>query len=109
VSPPLTGSQLRYLRALGHSKKPVVQIGHGGLSASVLSAIDQALETHELVKIRVSSESPSEISELCAAIEKGTRSLIAQSIGRTLLVYRRRKKDPSIVLPKPGSRRQREE
>ncbi len=109
MSPPLTGKQLRHLRALGHSRKPVVQIGHAGLNASVLAAIEQALETHELIKIRVSAECASDSGELAQHIERATRAVLAQLIGRTLLVYRRRKKDPSIVLPKAGSRRQPEE
>lgn len=96
----LTGKQRRHLRALGHDQKPVVQIGHAGLTPPVITAIDQALENHELVKIKVASEAPESAEELSPALEKATRSSVAQVIGRTLLVYRARKKDPRIVLPK---------
>ena len=78
VKSPLTGKQRRFLRALAHELEPVVQIGQAGVTPGVLAEIGRALETHELVKIRV---------------------------GRTLVVYRRRKKDPKIVLPKPTAKK----
>jgi RNA-binding protein len=109
VSSSLTGKQLRYLRALGHSKKPVVQIGHGGLAAPVIAAIETALESHELIKIRISAEAGSDADELGDQIGRSTRSVVAQVIGRTVLVYRRRQKDPVIVLPKAGARRVQED
>ncbi|HEY2405685.1 MAG TPA: ribosome assembly RNA-binding protein YhbY [Polyangiaceae bacterium] len=97
--PPLTGKQRRHLRALAHPLKPVVQVGHAGLTAPVLSAIDGALETHELIKVRVAGEAP-ETDEIARRIEARTNSVVAQIIGKTLIVYRRRKKDPTISLPK---------
>jgi RNA-binding protein len=100
----LTGKQRSFLRALAHSLKPVVQIGHGGLTAAVLSAIDGALLTHELIKVRVTGNDELSASELSTEVEQRTRSTVAQVIGKTLVVYRARKKDPVIVLPKPGAK-----
>jgi RNA-binding protein len=95
----LTGKQRSYLRALAHPLKPLVQIGHGGLTDSVLSAIDSALLTHELIKIRVTGNDEMSVSVLAPEVEKRTRSSVAQVIGRTLIVYRGRKNDPLIILP----------
>ena len=97
--PSLTGKQRRYLRALAHPLKPVVRIGHSGLTAPVLEQIDVALETHELIKVRISGEDP-ETAAIARGVEEGTRSVVAQVIGKTLIVYRRRKKKPTISLPK---------
>lgn len=99
----LTGKQRSYLRALAHSLKPIVQIGHGGLTDAVLRAIDGALQTHELIKVRVTGNEELSLSELSREIEKSTRSTVAQRIGKTLVVYRARKKDPAIILPKASS------
>ncbi len=49
---PLKGSDRKYLRGLAHNLKPVVHIGKAGLAPSVLTAIDEALDHHELIKIR---------------------------------------------------------
>jgi RNA-binding protein len=101
----LTGRQRRHLRALAHDKKPVVQIGHAGLTKGVLEAIDAALLTHELIKVRVLAECPEDTAELARRIERTTRASLAQEIGRTLLLYRRRAKDPKITLPAANPRR----
>jgi RNA-binding protein len=95
----LTGKQRSYLRALAHPLKPVVQIGHGGLTEAVLAAIEGALLIHELIKVRVTGNDEMSASELAPEVEKRTRSSVAQVIGKTLVVYRGRKKDPLIILP----------
>ncbi len=95
----LTGKQRSYLRALAHPLKPVVQIGHGGLTEAVLNAIDGALLVHELVKIRVTGNEQVSAGNIASEVEQRTRSSVAQVIGKTLVVYRARKKSPSIILP----------
>lgn len=102
----LTGKQRRFLRALGHTLKPVVQVGHAGLTEPVIKAIDQALTAHELIKIKVAAEASEGAEALAEPIERAAGSTVAQVVGRTLLVYRGRKKKPGIVLPdehQPGS------
>ena len=49
----LDGYQRRYLRSVGHHLKPLVQVGKGGLSPAVLAAVDEALDSHELIKVRL--------------------------------------------------------
>jgi RNA-binding protein len=100
----LSGKQRSFLRALAHPLKPIVQIGHGGLTAAVLTAIDGALQTHELIKVRVTGNDEVSAAELALQIEQRTRSQVAQVIGKTLVVYRGRKKDPVILLPKAGAK-----
>jgi RNA-binding protein len=102
--PPLTGKQRSFLRALAHPLKPVVQIGHGGLTDAVLAAIDGALSTHELIKVRITGKEDASAAELALEVEAGTRASVAQVIGKTLVLYRARKKDPVIVLPKASAK-----
>jgi RNA-binding protein len=103
---PLTGKQKSYLRSLAHPLKPVVQIGHQGLTAGVVSALDAApldaaLERHELVKLKVAGDAEVEPSDIAPEIERATGSQVAQLIGHTLVLYRRREQEPKIVLPRP--------
>ncbi|MEO7033930.1 MAG: ribosome assembly RNA-binding protein YhbY [Polyangiaceae bacterium] len=100
----LLGKQRSFLRALAHPLKPLVQIGHGGLTDAVVAAIDAALLTHELIKVRVTGSDEVSAWDLAPEVEKRTRSSVAQVIGKTLVVYRARKKDPVIVLPKAGGK-----
>jgi RNA-binding protein len=97
---PLTGKHKSYLRSLAHPLKPVVRIGHQGLTAGVLSALDVALERHELIKVKVAGDSEVDADELGPEIEKRTGCRLAQIIGHTLVLYRRRQQDPKIALPR---------
>ena len=49
----LTGKQNRFLRGLGHGLQPYVMIGKNHLSGDVINATKEALETHELIKVRI--------------------------------------------------------
>jgi RNA-binding protein len=98
----LTGKQRRYLRGLGHHLDPVVHVGKEGLSEGVAQACDAALEQHELVKVRVGEAAdPSRHGrrDLAGALAETVNAELVQVLGRTLLLYRRRREEPSIVLP----------
>jgi len=107
VTRELNGKQRRYLRALAHDLKPVVQIGAQGLNEGVLRAVDGALQTHELIKIRVSGEGLSPAS-VGAELAAQARAHLAQVIGKVLVLYRRRKQKPTLILPGEKAPRPRE-
>lgn len=96
----LTGKQRRYLRGLGHSLDPVVQLGKGGVDDGVIAALDEALTQHELVKVRIGTEAPEDRHDAAEQLAARSASAVAQVLGRTVLLYRRRKKEPKIVLPR---------
>lgn len=86
----LKGFQRTYLRGLAHALKPVVQIGLKGLGEGPLAEIDQALERHELVKIRFNEiKDKDEKLALAAEIARATGSELVGSIGHTSVFYRR--------------------
>ncbi|MDC0682162.1 MULTISPECIES: ribosome assembly RNA-binding protein YhbY [Sorangium] len=95
----LTGKQRRHLRALGHHLDPVVQLGKAGLTDGVVAAVDAALERHELVKIRLGTECPDELDDVADSLSEKLRAAVAQTLGRTILLYRRHPKEPKIKLP----------
>jgi RNA-binding protein len=85
----MPASRLRKaLRAAGHHLSPVVQVGKEGVTAAVLHQLDVALRAHELVKVKVGSESPEDRFETAARVAAGPGMQLAQLLGRTLLVYR---------------------
>lgn len=97
---PLGGKQRRHLRSLGHHLEPVVQLGKQGLTDGVTAAIDEALERHELVKVRLGTECPDDRHDVAERLAPAVKGEVAQILGRTLLVYRRHPKEPKIQLPK---------
>jgi len=100
VDGPLSGRAVRYLRGLGHHLDPVVQIGKEGITDALVAAVREALHAHELVKVKVGTESP--IDRKDAGPELATRAgaLLAQVLGRTLLLYKRHPQKPKIVVPR---------
>jgi RNA-binding protein len=97
---PLTGRQRRHLRALGHHLTPVVQIGKQGLTEATLTAVSDALEQHELIKVRVGTECPEDRHDIAERMAPAVKGQVAQVLGRTVLIYRRHPKEPKIKLPK---------
>ena len=95
----LTGKQRRHLRALGHPLRPLVQVGKEGVTEALAAAIDQALLDHELIKVKVGENAGVERHEAADAIAAMTRSEVAQVLGNTVLLYRRRDENPAIELP----------
>ena len=91
---------MRYLRGLGHHLEPVVQIGKEGITAGVVTATRAALLAHELVKVKILTESP--VDRKLAGEELAARvgASLAQTLGRTLLLYKRHPNKPKIVLPR---------
>jgi len=96
----MTGKQKRYLRSLGVNLRPLILVGKEGLSSNLLDALDNALLAHELVKVSVLKSCEEEIEEVASYLSINSKSDLVQTIGRTLLFYRKNKeKKDGIRLP----------
>ena len=91
---PLTARQRRHLRALAHPLDPVVLVGAQGVTPAVVKQVRAALEAHELIKVRFAEGI--DARELSADLATRSSGELAQVIGRVAVLYRRRKKDPTI-------------
>ena len=89
---PLTGKQRRALRALGHHLEPVVLVGQHGVTDAVVAAVDQALHDHELIKVKV-NEGPEDRKEAAQRLAEATGAELAQLLGRTALLFKKRDED----------------
>jgi len=89
---PLTGKQRRALRAMGHHMEPVVIVGQSGVTEGVISAVTQALNDHELIKVKI-NEGPETRQEAAARMAEGTGSELVQLLGRTALLFKKRAED----------------
>ncbi|MFZ0449803.1 MAG: ribosome assembly RNA-binding protein YhbY [Desulfatiglandaceae bacterium] len=99
----LQGYQRKYLRGLAHRLRPIVLIGQKGLSREVLESAREALEIHELIKVKFQDvKEKEEKAELSKLLEKETGAEVVGAIGHTIMVYRQQS-DPEkrkIRLPK---------
>ena len=81
---------------------PIFQIGKSGVTPELISAIDQALEARELIKINVlpnCEELEGDAYALCDVVAARTHAEPVQVIGHKFALYRRAEK-PQIELPK---------
>jgi RNA-binding protein len=95
----LTGRQRRHLRALGQTLTATLHVGQEGVSDAVVRQADAQLESHELIKVRVGDNAPEDRHATAAVLAERTHAHLAQVLGRTALLYRRRQEEPGIVLP----------
>jgi RNA-binding protein len=82
------------LRAAGHHLSPVVQVGKEGVTDAVLRQLDEQLAAHELVKVKVGTESPEDRFEAAERLGEAAGAQVAQILGRTVLVYRKHPERP---------------
>jgi RNA-binding protein len=82
------------LRAAGHRLDPIVQVGKEGVTDAVLAQLSEALDHHELVKVKVGTESPEDRFEVAERLQADGNAQIAQVIGRVILAYRQHARTP---------------
>jgi RNA-binding protein len=96
----LSNAQKRYLRGLAHDLKPVVMVGAKGVAAPLLAELDQALELHELVKVKVAAEDREQRDAWIGELVEGSDAALVARIGHVAVLYRRSKDKPLVILPK---------
>lgn len=94
---PLSAQQLKSMRALAHQLKPVVTIAQNGLSESVSRELDQTLERHELIKVKIAVGDRELRQQLNDEICRQTGAQCVQSVGNVAVFYRAAvKPDPRL-------------
>ena len=78
---------LRELKSRSQKLKPIIHVGHDGITDAVISALDQALADHGLVKVRF-TDHKSERKQLAAELATRTNSRQILLVGHTVTLYR---------------------
>lgn len=89
----LTPRERVKLRARAHALSPVVQLGHAGLSESVVAEVDRALLAHELIKVRIGGDDRDARNEAGDTLAERTESAVVQRVGKILVLWRPRPED----------------
>jgi RNA-binding protein len=89
-----SGKLRQALRGHGHHLSPIVQIGKGGLSPSVIKQVEQALADHELVKLRVDADSPADRFAVADELAALPGVNVVQIVGGVVLIYKRHPRQP---------------
>ena len=85
----MTSKQRAYLKGLAMKINPILQIGKSSITPEFTTAVDEALEARELIKIHVLKN--------CFDDPRG---MVVQVIGKKIVLYRESKDKKQIELPK---------
>jgi len=84
----ITSKQRSFLRSLGNELEPILTVGKGGLSETIVIQLEQALTARELVKGRVLPHNEWDPTEIATELATKTKAEVVQVIGRNILFYR---------------------
>lgn len=96
----LTSAQTRFLRGHAHDLKALLQIGGKGVTPAFLAELEEVLERHELIKVKVGAEDRDARDAIIAELAKASGSSLVQRIGHVAVLYRPSKEHRQIVLPR---------
>ncbi len=100
----LRGFQRKYLKGLAHKLKPLVVVGQKGLTETVVRSVDEALNRHELIKVRfLEIKDKGRKVELVERIQRQTQSQAVGILGHIAIFYRPHPNPQNrrICLPQP--------
>ena len=93
----LNQKQIKYLKGLGHQLAPVVMVADKGLTENVMAAINEGLDSHELIKVKVRQQRDARVDIFKQIIEQ-TGAIMITTIGMIILLYRPGQKN-KVELP----------
>ena len=95
----MTSKQRAYLQSQASTMNPIFQIGKASLTPEIISALDDALEKRELIKVAVLKNCIDDPNEIARVIGERTRSEVVKVIGKKMIFFRQAKKNTKYNLP----------
>lgn len=92
----ITSKRRSYLRKLGQKLDPVVRIGKDGLTENVIQSLNDALNTRELVKVKILQNSDEDTKEAARKIAETISGELIFILGRTILIFKENEDKPVI-------------
>lgn len=96
----LTNAQARFLRGQAHGLKAILQVGGKGISNTLVEEVVNALEHHELIKVKVAAEDRDGRDALVGDLVQRADAALVQRIGNVAILYRPSTDHRQIVLPR---------
>jgi RNA-binding protein len=84
----LSSKERAALRAEAHHLSALVHIGHHGLTDALRQTLDDALRTHELVKVALTKSTDISAKDAAHELAEQLGAEVVQTIGRTCTLYR---------------------
>lgn len=94
----MNSKQRAYLKGLANELNPIFQVGKASLTPEMITAVDEAIEKRELIKISILKNCADDPNEIADILAERTHSAVVQVIGKKIILYRPAKKNPKIRL-----------
>jgi RNA-binding protein len=91
----LSNTRKKELRTIGHSLKPIITIAERGVTETIATELERALDDHELLKIKININDADARHTIVTTLCEQHRAGLVQSIGKIALLYRAAKKPNS--------------
>ena len=95
----ITSKRRAELRAEAHHLVPVAQVGQQGITGAVLTSLDDALRTRELIKVQLGKQTEIPAKEAATDLAAKLEADVVQVIGKVVSLYR---ENPALPR-KPGA------
>jgi len=84
----LSSKERAALRAEAHHLSALVHVGHHGLTDALRQTLDDALRTHELVKVALTRSTDISAKDAAHQLAEQLGAEVVQTIGRTCTLFR---------------------
>ena len=92
----MTSPQARFLRGAAHDLKAILQVGGKGITDALVAEVENQLELHELIKVKVAAED----REVRDAMIGELAERAGAALVHTAVIYKPSKEKRQIVLPR---------
>ena len=96
----MTSKERAYLRSKANTIDAIFQIGKSGITEVLLKQLDDAIEARELIKVTILDSAPASAKELAEELATGSNSVVVQTIGNKVTLFRQKKENSKYSLPK---------
>lgn len=87
-----------FLKKKAHNLEPIVRIGKDGLNENIIKSILDAIDSRELIKVKILQNCEEEKSIIYSKLMDYKEFELVGMIGRTIIIFRENKDNPSISL-----------
>lgn len=94
----LSGKNRSYLRGEANDLDPIVHVGKDGISEAVIEQLDQALEDHELLKVRILESTGRTTRSAAEELATASGAELVQVIGGIAVLFRQREEESNFKL-----------
>lgn len=94
----LTSKRRAYLRKKAHDLDALVRIGKEGVTDNLIRSILDAIESRELIKVKILQNCEEEKMEIMEQLSQCKEFEVVGIIGRTIILFKENKDKPVISL-----------